>query len=99
MGQNIPNTDGDSSQLVYTPASSTPESDTIRYSVTDNRIGHTREGLITIIGPFSPSVPEAVDDFAFTLSGNTLQFTWNHPNDGGSSITFYKVERSADTIS
>ena len=99
MGQNIPNTDGDSSQLVYTPTSSTPESDTIRYSVTDNRIGHTREGLITIIGPFSPSVPEAVDDFAFTLSGNTLQFTWNHPNDGGSSITFYKVERSADTIS
>ena len=93
------NTDGDSSQFIYTPASSTPESDSIRYSVTDKRLGHTREGLITIMGPTpANTVPSIVDDFAFTLTGNTIHFTWNHPSDGNSEITHYRVERSRDSI-
>ncbi|MCJ8306757.1 MAG: DUF5011 domain-containing protein [Nitrosopumilus sp.] len=97
-GQKIPNTDGYSSQLIYTPASSTPESDTIRYSVTDGRDAHTREGLISIVGPApAPTIPDAVDDFAYSLSGMTLHFTWSHPDNGGSAITFYRVERSSDT--
>lgn len=97
--EKIPNTDGDSSQLVYTPAHATPRSDTITYSVTDGRDGHTREGTITIMGP-TPSAttrPGAVSDFAASLSGNTISFSWSHPNNGGSPITSYKVERSRDT--
>ncbi len=95
----IPNTDGDSSQLVYTPAHATPRSDTIRYSVTDGRDGHTREGLISITGPTSTANtrPSAVSNFGASLSGNTISFAWSHPDDGGSSITSYKVERSRDT--
>ena len=97
--QKIPNTDGDSAQLVYTPASNPPQSDTIRYAVTDNRDGHTREGLISIIGPKpSNTFPAAVDDFSHSLSGNVISFSWNHPNDGGSPITYYRVERSNDAI-
>ncbi len=98
--QKIPNTDGDSASLVYTPANTTPESDTIRYSVTDKRIGHTREGLISIIGPTpADTVPDAVDDFSHTLDGNVITFTWGIPDDGGSEITSFRMERSADTES
>ena len=98
LAQKIPNTDGDSARLVYTPASVPPESDTIRYSVTDSRDFHTREGFILIKGLFTPDVPDAVDDFDFTLNDNLITFTWSHPNDGGSPITYYEVERSTDTI-
>jgi len=95
----IPNTDGDSSQLIYTPASNPPEDDIIRYSVTDARIGHTVEGLITIIGTTpGPTIPDAVDNFDFTLSGTTITFTWSHPYDGGSPIESYVIEHSDDTV-
>lgn len=94
----IINTDGDSSKLVYTPASTPPESENIRYSVTDQRLGHTREGTINIIGASpGPTAPDKVDDFAFILDGNTIKFTWSHPDDGGSDITYYQVDRSTDT--
>ena len=99
-GEKIPNTDEDSSRLIYTPASNPPESDSIRYSVTDGRFGHTREGLISIIGPTPANrAPTAVDDFAYSLSGNTIHFTWSHPHNGGSDITYYQVERSRDSVS
>ncbi len=98
--EKIPNTDGDSASLVYTPAGRMPESDAIRYSVTDGRHGHTREGLISIIGVRSAAtVPDAVDDLAFGLSGNVISFSWSHPADGGSEITYYRVERSNDAAS
>lgn len=98
--QNIPNTDGDSARLVYTPADSPPESDSIRYSVTDSRNGHTKEGLISIIGAKSDnSIPDPIGDFSYTLDGTKVTLTWSHPHDGGSDITHYKVERSADTTS
>ena len=100
LGQKIPNTDGDSSQLVYTPANLIPESDIIRYSVTDGRDAHTREGLISIIGPTpAPTISDAVDDFAYSVSDNVIHFTWSHPHDGGSAITSYRIERSVDTES
>ncbi len=96
----IPNTDGDSSQIVYTPASSPPENDSFRYSVTDERTGHTREVLISIIGPTPAStIPDPVDDFSYILDGTTINFDWREPFDGGSPIENYKVERSPDTVS
>ncbi len=97
--QRIPNIDGNSAQLKYTPASAIPEPDTIRVSVTDGRHGHTRDGLVSIIGPTpSPAIPDPIDDFAYSLSDTTIHFTWSHPYNGGSDITHYKVERSSDTI-
>ena len=44
MTEKIPNTDGNSISLDYTPDSSTPDSDSISYTVTDARDGHQREG-------------------------------------------------------
>ncbi len=95
--QKIPNIDGDSSEIKYTPASSTPESDFVKYTVSDGRTGHTREGTISIIGPFTPSVPHSIDDFNFSTSGTTITFSWTHPDDGGDAITWYSMERSTDT--
>ena len=48
--------------------------------------------------PSNTVVPNAVDDFAYTLDtdGVTLHFTWSHPYDSGSDITYYRVERSYD---
>ena len=99
LSQKIPNTDGDSARLVYTPSSNPPVSDAIRYSVTDKREGHTREGVISIIGPKpSNAVPDSVDDFRHSLSGNVISFSWSHPDDGSSPITYYQVERSHNAI-
>ena len=95
-GQQIPNTDGDSAQLMYTPYDAVPMSDFITYSVTDGRTSHARDGTISLIGPQIISIPDAIDDFAFSLTGNTIHFTWSHPDDNGSAITYYKVERSND---
>lgn len=95
--QKIPSTSGDTATIVYTPADTVPESDTIRYTATDKRSGHSREGLISIMGQNVTTVPSAIDDFAFTLDGNIIKFTWGIPNDGGSDITSFKIERSRDT--
>ena len=96
--QKIPNTDGDSAQIIYTPASTPPESDTFRYSVTDYRDGHTREGLVTINGPTpAPKIPDVIDDFRYTLDGTTINFNWSEPDSDDSEIQ-YLVERSHDTI-
>ncbi len=95
--EKIPTTNGTAIRLEYTPASSTPESDTIRYTVTDKRIGHTREGVISIVGPSTQTVPDPVDDLSYTLSGNNITLAWSIPDDGGSNITSFRIERSPDT--
>ncbi|MDA7990819.1 MAG: HYR domain-containing protein [Gammaproteobacteria bacterium] len=99
LGQRLVNTDGDSATFMYTPSNTPTRSDTLRYSVSDGRLGHTKEGFISIVG-LAPavSVPDPIDDFAFRLSGNTIHFSWSHPEDGGSDITHYEVERSRDTV-
>lgn len=91
------NSDGHTSQVPYDPPNP-PVSDTFRVSVTDKRDGHTREALISIIGPTpADSVPSPVDDLAYTVSGNTITLSWSHPENGGSEITHYRIERSSDT--
>ena len=95
--QKIPNVLGDTAEIKYTPASTTPQSDSIRYTVTDKRGGHQREGLISIVGPQQNTVPDAIDDFDHTLNGNVIMFSWGAPANGGSSITSYRIERSTDT--
>ncbi len=100
LGNNAPlttNTDGTTSQVPYDPPNP-PVSDSFRVSVTDKRDGHTREALISIVGPTpGPTIPSAVDDLAYAVSGNTITLSWSHPDDGGSEITHYKIERSTDT--
>ncbi len=100
LGNNAPlttNTDGTTSQVPYDPPNP-PVSDSFRVSVTDKRDGHTREALISIVGPTpGPAIPSAVDDLAYAVSGNTITLSWSHPDDGGSEITHYKIERSTDT--
>ena len=100
LGNNAPlttNTDGTTSQVPYDPPSP-PVSDSFRVSVTDKRDGHTREALISIVGPTpGPTIPSPVDDLAYAVSGNTITLSWSHPEDGGSEITHYKIERSIDT--
>jgi hypothetical protein len=81
---------------VYTPANTVPESDSIRYTVTDSRHGHTREGLISIVGPLVDSVPNAIDDFSHKLDGNKITFTWGIPFNGGYDISSFRIERSPD---
>ncbi len=46
----IATSDGHTSQLIYRPVNP-PVSDSFRVSVSDERMGHTREALITISGP------------------------------------------------
>ena len=96
----IPNIDGDSARLVYTPTHTPSESDSIVYSVTDGRSGHTREGTVSIIGQVPPIImPDPIDDLAYTLSGNIIRFTWSHPSSPDTPITSYRMERSQDTVS
>lgn len=75
QGDRIPNITGHSAQLTYTPSNTTPESDIIRYTVTDGRQAHSREGVIEIVGPNNDSIPDPIDDFAFTLEGYNITFT------------------------
>ncbi|MCJ8306301.1 MAG: hypothetical protein HRU07_04545 [Nitrosopumilus sp.] len=94
----ISTTNGETSQIVYTPTSNTPESDTFRVSVTDKRVGHTKESLVSITGPTSgPTISDAIDDLSHVISGNTITLSWSHPFNGGSEITSYRIERSVDT--
>ncbi|MCJ8306417.1 MAG: fibronectin type III domain-containing protein [Nitrosopumilus sp.] len=100
LGNNAPlttNTDGKTSQVPYDPPNP-PVSDSFRVSVTDKRDGHTREALISIVGPTpGPTISDAVDDLSYTINGNTITLSWTHPSDGGSEITSYRIERSINT--
>ncbi|MBI1664087.1 MAG: hypothetical protein IS860_11525 [Nitrosopumilus sp.] len=97
MAERIPNVSGNSTTIDYTPDSTTPDSDTFRYTVSDSRTGHSREGLVSIVGPQQNTVPDAIDDFDHTLNGNVIMFSWGAPANGGANITSYRIERSTDT--
>ncbi len=75
----IPTANGETTQIVYTSSSNPPTSDSFRVSVTDKRDGHTREALISIVGPApEPTMPNPVDDLSYSVSGNTITL-WSGP--------------------
>jgi len=97
LGERIPEIDGDSATFDYTATSNPTHDDTIRYTVTDGRTGHTIENVVFMDGVvYTPTAPDKIDDFSYTVSDTTITFNWTEPNDNGSSISFYTIEESDD---
>ncbi len=100
LGERIPEIDGDSATFDYTATSNPTHDDTIKYTVTDGRTGHTIENVVFMDGVvFTPIAPDKIDDFSYTVSDTTITFDWTEPNDNGSSISFYTIEESDDAES
>lgn len=100
LGERIPEVDGDSATFDYTATSNPTHDDTIRYTVTDDRTGHTIENVVFMDGVvYTPIAPDKIDDFSYIVSDTTITFDWSEPNDNGSSISFYTIEEYDDAES
>ncbi len=100
LGDRIPEVDGDSATFDYTATSNPTHDDTIRYTVTDGRTGHTIENVVFMDGVvYTPIAPDIIDDFSYIVIDTTITFDWTEPNDNGSPISFYTIEESDDAES
>ena len=95
--RHLPNIDIRASMLTYSSNSNARGTDSFQITPWDGKELGSPVTFNLLFStdqvPPTATTPDPVDDFAHTLDGTNIHFTWSHPYDGGSEIRSYIIER------